>query len=282
MAAKSLLIALAWFSASSTTVRAFTQAHLVQIVQPAPTVTTLQTPEGSSLAATGVALTVRVIAPSGLVAPNGMALLSDGSTALDNVSIVNGAANPTENFSSLGTHQLSVCYIGTANFLPSCSAPINLTVSAPYVLQQTKASGIITSTATFTDKLSIIPATGFIGTVQLSCQAQEDKCNLSAMSLLFSGNGEPQVVKASFIPVASTPSSTDFLAPLLGIIGYKGRRKRFVAKLLGILASAIFLSGLTGCHALSYPFVPGNDSMAIVAKSGPYSQTVTYQITVNP
>jgi Bacterial Ig-like domain (group 3) len=280
MTAKSLLIALVC-SATSTLVHASTQAHLVQIVQEAPTATTVQAPEGLSLAATGVPLTVNVVATSGPAVPNGTALLSDGSTAIDSVSIVNGTAHSTETFSSLGLHQLSVCYIGTANFLPSCSASISLTVLAPYVLEQSKASGVITTAATFSDKLSVIPAKGFVGTVQLSCQVQEGKCDLSATSLSFTGNSEPQVVNASFIPAAQLPPSISFIAPLLGIIGYSNRRKRFVT-VVGIFAGAILLCGLAGCHALSYPFVPESDSMAVSAKSNSYSQVASYKITVNP
>jgi hypothetical protein len=280
MTAKSLLIALVC-SAASTIVHAATQAHFVQIVQGAPTATTVQAPEGLALAATGVPLTVSVVATSGPIVPDGTALLSDGSTAIDSVSIVNGTAHSTETFSSLGLHQLSVCYTGTANFLPSCSASIRLTVLAPYVLEQSKASAIITTASTFSDKLSVIPAKGFVGTVQLSCQVQVGECNLSTTSLSFPGNGEPQVVNASFIPAAQLPTSISFIAPLLGIIGYSNRRKRFVT-VLGIFIGAILLCGLAGCHDLSYPFVPESDSMAVYAKSNSYSQVASYQITVNP
>jgi hypothetical protein len=281
MAAKSVLIALTCFSVP-TALLASTQAQLVQVIQQAPTATTVRTPEGSSLAATGVALTVNISAAGGLAVPNGMVLLTDGSTAMGTVPIVNGTANPTENFSSLGIHQLSACYIATANFLPSCSTPIFLTVLAPYVLKQTEASGMITAAGTFTDGLSIIPAKGFIGTVQLSCQAWGNQCRLSATSLSFSGNGEPQTVKASFVPSAPTPSSTGFIVPLLGVVGCRRRRRRSAAMALKIFVGAIFLCGLAGCHALSYPFVPASDSMVISTKSGLYSQAVTYQITVNP
>jgi hypothetical protein len=281
MIAKSMLVILACF-ALPTLVQAFTQAHLAQTILPAPTVTTVLTPEGKSLAATEVALTVNVVASSGVIVPNGTVLLSEGPTAMDSVPLINGTAHLIENFSSVGGHQLTACSIGTANFLPSCSAPIDLTILAPYVLEQSESSGLITTSATFTDRLNIIPAKGFAGTVQLSCQTQEGRCNLSTTSLSFSGNSEPQIVKASFTPPPPVSSTVSLLAPLLGIVGYRNRRRRLATIVLGIIASAAFLCGLTGCHALSYPFVAASDSMTISATSGSYNQTVSYQITVNP
>jgi hypothetical protein len=264
------------------TAQGSTQAHFVQFVQQASTVTTMQSPEGSSVAGTGVPLTISVVSTTGVVVATGTAVLSDGGTVLGNVPIVNGTAAITENLTTLGPHQFSACFTGADNFLASCSVPLPLNVIPPYTLQQSSESGSVIGTAPFVDNLSVIPAKGFSGTVQLSCQVQAAKCTLTPSIVNFLAEGGDQAVKASFIPLGTTPATGFILAPLLGLLIAKRRRKLVFVRVFIFLCGAGMLFGLAGCHGLSYPIDTSIATMKVSAISGSYSQAVTYQITITP
>ena len=281
MNAKSWLIILT--SLVSPSAYASTQAHLVQLVQQAPTVTSIQSPGGSAaLATTRAALVIQVVSASGLVVPDGSVAVSDGSTILGSATIISGTANITESFLSLGVHHLIACYSGDANFAPSCSSPTSLDTVAPYTLQQTNSSVTIEGSIAFTDKLSIIPAKGFVGVVQLACQVPANSCRLSPSSVSFSGNGKPLVVEASFIPSPSPPTASFIALPLIGIIGFQINRKHNQSRLLAFLLTATLLLGLTGCGPfVAIPFNSANFAMSVKATSGGYSQAVMYQIQID-
>lgn len=280
MAAKIWLIILTCFMESLA--YASTQAFLIQQVNQAPTATSVKSPDGSTLAATGVSLIITVASTNGLAVPNGTVTLSDGSTALGSVSINNGTATISESFPSFGLHQLTACYLGGGNFLSSCSAPMSVTTLAPYSLQQGTTSGLVESSKPFVDKLKVIPAKGFTGVVHLTCQVPSNQCNLSPSSVSFSGNGESQVVETSFIPSPPTPSSGFIILPLAGFIVFQIRRARKFVRSLGLLAGAAMLLALTGCGPIiSLPFDPTDFTMVVDSTSGSYSQAVTYQIQVD-
>jgi hypothetical protein len=280
MTAKSWLIILASFVTPLT--YASTQVHLTQIVQQAPTLTSVQSPAGSQLATTRVALAVQVASTNRLVVPDGTVTLSDGSTLMDSAPLINGSATMTETFSSLGLHQLLTCYSGDGNFSSSCSSPITLTSLAPYTLKQSNPSIVLESSNPFTDKLSVIPAKGFIGVVKLACQVPSGQCGLLPSSVSFSGDGKVQVVEASFIPSPSPPTVSFIALPLLGFIRFRLRRRPSESRVLTFLFAATILLGLTGCGpTVSFPFDPTAVTMNVNATSGDYSQAVTYQIQVD-
>jgi hypothetical protein len=274
------LITFAYLSFTVTALAA-TQPHLNQLVLPAPTITNLGSPNGLALAPTSVMLTINVAGPNGVPGPDGIALLSDGKTPLASVPVVNGSASFPVNFSSIGSHELSACYGGAGNYSPSCGT-LNFLALAPYTLQQTHQSGTAIGSATFTDMLKVIPAPGFVGAVQLECKAVTGNCSLSSSSLSFVGNGKPQAVTTSFTPSASMPVSGVMILPLLGTIGLILRQKRKTSNLLCAMIGAILLFGLVGCGPLvAFPYDPPL-SMSVIGTSSNYSQSVTYQIAVDP
>lgn len=284
MIAKSLLSILATVVMPTAYLSA--QAHLIQVVQQAPTTTSVQAPTGSALASSGVVLAIRVVSTNGLVVPDGTVVVSDGSTAMGSVSVINGEATMTEAFSSLGTHQLIACYSGDGNFSSSCSSPASLTALAPYTLKQSNPSAVVENSTPFVDKLSVIPAKGFVGVVQLACQVSSDQCGLSPSSVSFSGDGKPQIVQASFIPAAvpaaPSPAGGLIVLPLIGLIGYQIRNKHSRLRLLAFLVTGTMLLGLAGCGPnVEFPFNPADFTMHVNATSGTYSQTVMYQIQVD-
>jgi Bacterial Ig-like domain (group 3) len=280
MIAKRWLIALT--SLLTPSVFASTQAHLVQSVLQAPTNTSVQSPAGLALAATGVSLAIHVVSPNGLVVPDGTVVVSDGAIVMDSVPVINGTATLTSALSSVGVHQLVACYSGDSNFSPSCSSSLNLTALAPYTLQQSNPSAVIESSTSFTDRLNVIPAKGFVGVVQLVCQVPSDQCELSPSSVSFSGDGKSQVVKASFIPSPLPPAISFIALPLIGLIGRQIRRKSNQPPTLAFLVTAIMVLGLAGCGPIvKIPFNSTNFTMRVDATSGAYSQAVMYQIQVN-
>jgi hypothetical protein len=261
---------------------ASTQAHLVQVVQQAPTTTSVESPSGVALATQGIPLAIRVVAPNGLVVPDGTVVLSDGSTVISSISLVAGTATMTEVFSLPGTHQLAACYSGDINFLPSCSTSMPLTAMAPYVLKQTEPSATIVNAASFADELSVIPAKGFVGVVQLGCQAPSGQCSISPSSISFTGDGKPQMVKASLVPPVSPAKAGFFVLPLITFVGFRTRQKLNRARFLALLLVTTMLFGLAGCGPnLFVPINTTNLSMQVDALSGAYSQSVTYQIQVD-
>jgi Bacterial Ig-like domain (group 3) len=280
MTAKIWLIVLTCFMESLA--HASTQARLVQQVNQAPTTTSVKSPGGSTLAGTGVSLTITVASTNGLAIPDGTVALSDGPTALGSVPIDGGRVTVGESFSSFGVHQLTACYSGGENFLSSCSIPMSLTTLAPYSLQQGTSSGLVEASKPFVDKLKIIPANGFSGVVHLSCQVPSNQCNLSPSSVSFSGNGEPQVVETSFIPSPPAASSGFIILPFAGIIALQIKRTRKIVRRLSFLAGVAALLGLTGCGPINLIPIDVTDfTMVVNSTSGAYSQAVTYQIQVD-
>jgi Bacterial Ig-like domain (group 3) len=273
-----VLSCLPWMS----TAEASTQANIVQIVQQAPTVTYLQAPTKGALAVAGTTLNLKVVSPTGLTVPNGAVVVTDGSISIGSFPLTNGVATASVSLSSIGTHQLTACYVASANFSASCSSPVDFNSLAPYTLQQGKTSGVIEAPIPFVDKLEVIPINGFVGVVQLACQVPAYACNLSSSSVTFTGNGQPQVVEASFVPSTATTLASFIGLPILGLVGFRRRRRCRLATILSVLAGAGMLLGLTGCGPIvSVPFNSANYTMLVNSSSGIYSQAVTYEIQVD-
>jgi hypothetical protein len=153
---------------------------------------------------------------------------------------------------------------------------------APYILQQSNPSAVVENSNPFVDKLSVIPAKGFVGVVQLACQVTSDQCHLSPSSVSFSGDGKPQVVETSFIPSPSSPAAGFIAIPLIGFIGFRLCRKRSRLRAPAFVVAVIMLFGLAGCGPdVSFPIDWTNLTMRVNATSGTYSQAVTYQIQVD-
>src|SRR5271169_1288491 len=107
-----VLICMPWVS----TAEASSQANIVQIVQQAPTATYLQAPTNGALAVTGTTLNLKVVSPTGLTVSNGAVVVTDGSTQIGSFPLINGVANASVTLSSVGTHQLTACYVASTNF----------------------------------------------------------------------------------------------------------------------------------------------------------------------
>jgi hypothetical protein len=273
-----LLFCLLWTPAAESS----TQASLVQVVHQAPTTTYLQLAAGSAHTVGDVTVNVQVVSSNGLTIPNGIVAVSDGSTSLGQLSVYNGNATGTINIKALGTNELTACYLNSDNYSPSCSGPVMLTSLAPYTLQQGISSSVINAPTPFVDKLKVIPATGFVGVVQLACQVPAYKCALSPSSVTFSGNGKTQTVQVTFIPSTTAAVAGLLGLPLIGLVGTRFKRRGSIPAKLVVLAGAGALLTLTGCGPIvSVPLDAANYTMLVNSTSGNYSQAVSYDIQVD-
>jgi Bacterial Ig-like domain (group 3) len=260
---------------------ASTKARMTQLVVPASTVTSLAEPTGAVFASTVVPLTIAVTSSNGPIIPSGEVILTDNSKALGNLFVDDGAANFNQIYSDVGNHLLVACYDGAANFSPSCSAPINISVLPPYLLTQTKSSGSADAPKAFEDDLRVIPTKGFSGVVQLKCQASSFSCSLSPSVVSLSGDGKAQIVKAVFTPVAASPMTRLSGLPIVGILGvvFARRRRRYGRTLLFLCGTCLLC--IAGCGPIiSIPVSNTTQTMVVTSTSGSYSQAVTYQIEV--
>jgi hypothetical protein len=264
-------------------VEASTQAHHMQTVQRAPTVTTVQAPTGTIFPLGSIPLIIHVRAGDGTDGPNGIATLSFDGAPTPAAQVVNGLATAVTSIGTLGIHLVSACYSGSDNFLPSCSPSVPVTAVAPYVLQQESPLGAATPYTSFTSNLDVISAAGFAGSVQVICASDGGECSVSPATLIFSGNSETKAVKVSFTPTTPAAVSGVIMAPLMAFSALSRRKgRRGVKKLFLLFGGTLVLFGATGCHALSYAIVPWSSSLYVTATSQAYTQAVTYQITINP
>jgi hypothetical protein len=260
---------------------ASTQATLTQVVNAAPTVTLLQQPPESLFASSGFSFVIEVTSSNGLVVPTGNVTLTDNSNLIGSAPVDNGKATVTQSVPSTGGHLLVACYAGSNNFLSSCSAPLTFSTLAPYLLKQTNSSGTVNAPKAFVDNLKVVPTKGFSGVVRLSCQVSSYSCNLFPSSISFSGDGNVQIVKASFSPVATSTSAELFGIPIIGFLGWLIKRGRHGCSNLWLLLCSAALLCVLGCGpVISVPVNGANQTMIVNSTSGSYSQAVIYQIQV--
>src|SRR5260370_27212619 len=115
-----LLFCLLWTSSAE----GAAQASLVQVVHQAPSTTYLQVPAGSAHTAGEVTVNIQVVSSNGLTIPNGIVVVSDGSTSFGKFLVSNGNAAGTISIESPGIHELIACYLNSDNYAPSCSSPV--------------------------------------------------------------------------------------------------------------------------------------------------------------
>jgi Bacterial Ig-like domain (group 3) len=267
----------------TTLAQALTQATMSQLVQPDPTMTLLKhQPSGSLFLAAKIPFTIEVSSPNGVIVTSGVVTITDNANLIGSAPISNGVASFTQDVLSAGSHQLVACYLATANFSSSCSAPSVYTAVAPYTLAQGSTGGTINAPNVFSDELRIIPAKNFSGVVQLTCQVSSDSCQLQPSSVSFSGDGKEQIVNVSFSPTAQAVSKAFLGIPFAGLLGLVITRKQKWHSLLALLVCSTVLLCLAGCGPIvSIPVNIANQTMLVNSTAGPYGQAVTYQIQVD-
>ena len=145
---------------------------LTLIVTPATTRTTLTSSTNPSLQRQPVALTATVTGPTGQRPPSGTVTLTDGSTALQTLTL-DGSGTATFTISSLttGSHALQATYDGTGADLGSTSPLLTEVINPVTAARLTALTGQYVESSAAFKKLS--PATQRVVTAVLATAAQQ-------------------------------------------------------------------------------------------------------------
>jgi hypothetical protein len=183
-----------------------TSPALIQNVTIAPTTTALAASPTSGPAGTSVLFTATVTTGGALPLAGTMNFL-DGAT---NIGSTNVAANGVTTFQTAilaaGAHSITAQYAGNADYSPSTSSAVQVTIAATgtFTLSANPASLTATKSMPGTTVITVTPANGFNQAVSLSC---------SGLPSGFSCTFGPPTVTPNGAPATSTLTITDGLAP---------------------------------------------------------------------
>jgi hypothetical protein len=145
--------------------------------QLASTITVPTASANPALAGSAVTLTTTVSPVSGsggTAAPTGTVSFLDGSTALSGT--VNYATSGTTltaalsySWTSAGAHSITAQYAGDSNYKAATSSVLSLTVNQPYTLSLSQTAITQTGGGSGVVTLTLAPASGFSGQVDVSC-----------------------------------------------------------------------------------------------------------------
>lgn len=228
--------------------------------------------------------------------PSGSVGFYEGQTLIGTSTLSNGIASFTATTFPAGNVVVSAQYSGDANFTQSASPPI-------FVLSMTPALSTlnISTSGSASDTITLAAASGFTGTLQLSCTGlpQNTICSFQPASVTFNGLSN----SASAIMTVQTGTSASVLAPslfhsnprlaaLAGIFWLPAvllagfaRRARKLHRHLYMLLFAVLLGGLctliTACGS-SAPMTPAGTSTLQVVATGPsgFTQITAVTLTV--
>jgi hypothetical protein len=218
--------------------------------------------------------------------------------------MTNGVATLTVTFATAGSHNVTATYSGDANFLGASSPVLTKTIAPPFVITVTPNPINVASQHTAHMALTVTPATGFSGTVAISCSGvhkADSVCTLGASTLTFTaGVGSPQTtnldVTTSLVPIGAVNGHLDeHAAPLLpalsfwipgllfGGFGVGGQRNKKEKRLFLVLLLLLGLAGgLAGCGS-GRPQESGTYTIQIQGQGGAGAQsyTQTLQVVIN-
>jgi hypothetical protein len=267
-----------------------TSASLIQVVNPAPTTTTLMASVGSPTAGQTVTYTAQVGSAAGT--PAGTVQFLDGTTALGTVTLSSGGAIFTTSTLAIGSHSITAIYPGNTNFSPSSSLPITFTIPQPTyqisVQAQTLSMNAGATTGN-TDQVSVTTSNGFSGTVNLTCQVTytgsgtvnfAPTCALSPAAVQIAGATVTSTLSLSTtLPHlragnSAASRSGDFRlgegAFLAFLVWVGGIRRRSSWKLFGVVLVATFGIGtILGCGG------KGSTPPPVGTTSGSYNITIS-------
>ena len=267
-----------------------TSASLTQVVNPAPTATTLTTSVSSPVAGQTVTYTAQVGSAGGT--PAGTVQFLDGTTVLGTVTLSSGGAIFTTSTLAIGSHSITAVYSGNMNFAPSSSSPITFTILQPtYQISVQSPTLSVSAGATTgnTDQVSVTTSNGFSGTVNLTCQVTytgsgtvnfTPTCALSPAAVQVGGATATSTLSLSTtLPhLRARNSSASHLgnfrlgesAFLAFLVCVGGIRRRSSWKLFGVVLAATFgIATLLGCGG------KGSTPPPVGTTSGSYNVTIS-------
>jgi hypothetical protein len=196
-----------------------------------------------------------------------------------------------------GNVVVSAQYSGDANFTESESSPILMLSVTP-----AQTSITVSQAGSVTDALSLSVASGFSGTLQLSCMGlpQGAACSFQPSSITFTGTNNAanttltvqtgmsaSAVASPLYPFNGhnlTALAGLFGLPSLALLGFTWKTRRLHPRILLLLMLACTCAGLTACGSTS-PTLPqspiGTSTVQVVASdSSGFSQTTSLNLTV--
>ncbi|MGC2403324.1 MAG: Ig-like domain repeat protein, partial [Acidobacteriaceae bacterium] len=267
---------------------------VVPAAAPVATTTVLSSSPSAPGVGMQVTLTAAVSAVGGV--PTGTVTFYNGTASIGTGILVNGAATLTTSFASLGTVTLTAVYGGAANFSPSTSAPLTVTIVTPgFTATVNPASVTVPFANPASVTVTVTPQGGFAGPVNFACGTLPAyfSCGFATASVSFSSSGAA-VNNALTIHTAITTASTrkpgssfgEKIAILFWLPAFAGLaaggRKRRLARILLVTLSFGCIWGTNGCGGHGDHQAPdGIYSVPInLTASGAAGQTVTVTVSV--
>jgi hypothetical protein len=260
---------------------------------PAASTTALSASSASIAAGQSVTFTATVTGPTGnTTIPTGSVTFYDGATALGSGTLnASGAATYSTSSLAVGNHAITAAYAGNTNFAASTSAVTTITVStAPAPGFALSNSGNITveaSTATGnTSAITVTPANGFTGTVNLTCVVTMTPANASSPATC---NITPSVAisgttaQNATLTVSTTTTTTagNYDVTVTGVSGSITQTTTVSVAVTAYVAPAFALSN-GGNITVSPGATTGNTSTITVTPSGGFTGAVALTCAIAP
>lgn len=289
-----ITVALAGPAAPSYTVAAAKNSGSVSITQAGST-TALGSPTANVIQTVPVTFTAKVNSDT-TGAPSGNVTFLDGSTSLGTAPVTNGSATFNTSFAATGARAITARYAGDGNFAGSTSPAITVTSVAAYTIAVTPNKVQLAPAATASLSVAITPATGFGGTIALSCASLPAslKCGFAKQSV--DGNSGASTVALQISHITFGPSSnatTGSPIPALGLwlpglalsaLGLRARKLTGPTRqtlLLLLLLVGLGGGAMLGCGSGKGPVAaPGTYTIQVIGTSGALNQSSPVVITV--
>ena len=284
-------------------------AYTNQVVVTAPTTPPAASTTTLSISPTNVsgaqlaAMTATVTGPAGAtVAPTGFITFSDNGAIPGQLwlyALTPAASGPSSSFTldipasylwNNGSNQITAIYSGDANYLPSTSNAVSVTVAqndGDFTLTPALGQVSVASGSSASASVNLVSLNGFNGTVALSCATSSSSfsCALSPASAMLNGSAQSSVTITAALPgtaaaqAVRTPGSGSgwfgagygaaFGLELLLVLPVRGRRWRLPVSLI-VLGIFLMSAGCGGTVTSSTP--PANPNRT---PAGTYSVVIT-------
>ncbi|HEY7855287.1 MAG TPA: Ig-like domain repeat protein [Terriglobales bacterium] len=284
-----------------------TSAAAAFTITKAPTTTTIIT---NTVAGTTVTLKASITSQSFGNPPTGTVSFFSGTTQLGSAVGVTTDAKTglttaaTVVTAPVGQDSVTAQYSGDANYAPSTSAAVVVTVGATgggFTMSVSTATETVAHGASASFPLTLTPNNGFTGTVALSCSglAPGEACSFAPASVALSGTASGSstmtvtttgVAAAPLLPAgpASRWPPAEWFALLIGLLGMvwlamtkqRMRPRLLVAAIAFVALAAAGCGGGGGSNSGGNTPPPVNATITITGTSGSVTASQTVTLTV--